>query len=88
MRSLSDDEKDALYEQVTDSLINSVHLTTKTGLTRSLTPRQELTSAGISFPMNATEPKTIAYGGQALVCPDGQGFRITAVEPLAHVRAF
>ena len=27
--SLSDDEKDALYEQVTDTLIHSVHLTTK-----------------------------------------------------------
>ena len=28
-KSLSDDEKDALYEQVTDNLIASVHLTTK-----------------------------------------------------------
>ena len=27
--SLSDDDRDALYEQVTDTLINSVHLTTK-----------------------------------------------------------
>ena len=29
-KTLSDDEKDALYEQVTDNLIASVHLTTKT----------------------------------------------------------
>ena len=28
-KSLSDDEKDALYEHVTDNLIASVHLTTK-----------------------------------------------------------
>ena len=28
-KTLSDDEKDALYTQVTDTLINSVHLTTK-----------------------------------------------------------
>ena len=64
-KSLSDDEKDALYEQVTDNLIASVHLTTKNRIDAKMNKdRNDKRGYIVPYECHITQ-KTSVYGGRS-----------------------